>query len=61
MWIKNKDEWYVYEIRGVCFVTWVSELDKANAANFPKEKISGWLSLVADIAGEDLVAVEPHT
>ena len=60
MWIKTKDGWYLHEVRGVCFVSWVSEKDKANATVFPKDKIDGWLILMSDLSGKDLIAVEPH-
>lgn len=60
MWIRTVDtNWYIFEVRGVCFVSWVSSKDKANAAVFPKNNISRWVSVLEEISGHALEAVEP--
>lgn len=59
MWIRTKQGWYVCELRGVCFVTWVNTQDKANAAVFPKDKIDEWVKVISDMTSESLEAVEP--
>lgn len=51
---------FVYELRGVCFLTWVSSKDKGYAAVFPKHEIEKWVSILSDMAGDDLTAIEPY-
>lgn len=59
MWIRTLDGWYVCEIRGVVFVTWVSEKDKAHAAQFPEDKITEWVDLLESSTGKKLQTVAP--
>ena len=60
-WIRTKRDawWYISELRGAVFVTWVNSRDKANAFNFPADKIDEWLKLMEDMTGEELEAVVP--
>ena len=58
MWIRNKAGFYVCELRGVCFITWVKAQDKAHSAVFPKDNIDEWVRVVSKMAGEPLEAVE---
>lgn len=61
MWIRTKDgNFYVHEIRGAIYISWVSKADKANSAFFPKDKIDQWLKLIADSTELELEAIEPH-
>jgi len=59
MWIRTEDGWYVHELRGACFVTWVTAADKANAAYFPEKDIDGWIELLSKMVGIPLEAVAP--
>ena len=52
-------KWYVHELRGVCYVSWVQEKDREKAAAFPAERIEGWLEVLRDSTGLDLVEVAP--
>lgn len=60
MRIRSKEGWYVAELRGVCYVTWVSLEDRAHAAIFPDEGADKWVALLSDMTGKDLAA-EPET
>lgn len=59
MWIRNNNGFYICEVRGVCSLTWVNTRDKSRAATFPKDKITEWVRLMSEMAGEQLEAVEP--
>ena len=61
MWIRTKTipAWYIAELRGVCYITWVSEKDKAHATIFPVEKIGEWIDVVDDLTGFNNEAVRP--
>ena len=59
MWIRTLDGWYICELRGVVFVTWVSVADKAHAAVLPKDKIDDWIRVMSAMTGKNLEAVEP--
>jgi len=48
---------YVYELRGVCFLTWVNEVDISQAMIFPKEEIKKWVDVLSSFAKSDLIAV----
>lgn len=61
MWVMNNSGWFVCELRGVCFLTWVKEKDNANAAVFPKAEIHRWVSILSEMAGEELVAIDPYS
>lgn len=60
MWIRTKDGWYVHEIRGACFISWVSSADKTSAGVFPTNRIVEFLTFLSDWTGKELEAVEPH-
>jgi len=60
MWIRTKcGGWYVYELRGVNFVSWVSVEDKGLAGCFPPEKAMDWVRILEDMTGKKLEAVQP--
>jgi hypothetical protein len=60
MWLRTIDaKWYIHELRGACYVSWVSAKDKANSAIFPKGEISKWKELLSEMTGLDIEAVEP--
>jgi len=60
MWLRTKDsKWYICELRGVCFVTWVSDKDKGNAASFPEYDVQKWISILSEMTGFALEAVKP--
>lgn len=45
--ICNKDEtMFIHEIRGACFVTWVSFENKDEACLFSKDKAKEWCELI---------------
>ena len=57
MKIKTADgQWYICEIRGACFITWVSKKDKERAAVFPANKVADWIRLLSDWTGLSLDA-----
>ena len=58
MWIGSLDgEWYVHEIRGVCFVSFVPMKDKGHALVFPKENIREWVHIMSELTGRPLQAI----
>ena len=59
MWLRTVDGWYVHELRGVCFITWVSVEDKAHAGIFPEENIDDWVSVVSKMSGKFIEKVKP--
>jgi len=59
MWIRTKDGWYIHELRGVSYVSWVIEADKENALLFPLDKIDEWIELMRRWTGKELEAVKP--
>lgn len=60
MWIRTKDGWYIHEVRGVCFFTWVSEAEREHAARFPLAAIDAWVDLMSKATGMQLEAVTPN-
>lgn len=56
---KSAPHWYVHQLRGVVFLTWVSEQDRTRAIDFShygtKEQ---WVPVLSDIAGFELEAFE---
>ena len=56
MWIrtKTKPTWYIHELRGVCYVSWVSLMDKGHASYFPKDDIEKWIEVLSKMTGLDL-------
>ena len=59
MWLKNKAGYYVAEIHGVNYVTWVSERNKSHAAVFPEYLLSWWMEIVGKMTGEVVESVRP--
>lgn len=61
MWISTADgQWFIHEIRGVVFVSWVQHSDKANAAVFPEDQAPLWLEIMKQATiRDDLVLVRP--
>lgn len=61
MWISTADgQWFIHEIRGACYVSWVQRSDKANAVTFPENRAAQWLETMKQAAGrDDLVLVKP--
>lgn len=61
MWIRTKTvpAWYVHEIRGVCYVSWVSSIDKGQAAVFPEDSAKGWANILSKMSGFDLEIIKP--
>lgn len=58
MWIQTLDgKWYLCEVRGVVFLTWVNEADKAQAAVFPEHAVQEWLAIAQKMSGLQLQAV----
>ena len=61
MWLMTKDgKWYVHELRGVMYISWVSQKDKAHALIFPKNKILEWQKFVEGISGLELSYIVAH-
>lgn len=56
----NQQGYYVCEIRGVCFVTWVSYKDKGHAAVFPVDNVHEWVEIINYFTGYQLTAVKPY-
>ncbi|GAG90803.1 unnamed protein product [marine sediment metagenome] len=61
MWIRTKTvpAWYIHEIRGVCYVSWVSSIDKGQAAVFPEEYAIKWAEILSETTGFDLEIIKP--
>jgi len=57
VWLKTKTGWYVHEIRGVCFLSFVAAKDRSQAARFPAEKSDDWQRLLSNMAEQELIAV----
>jgi len=57
---RQEPRFYVHELRGVCYVSFVSERDKAYAACFPTDKTpaDAWRKVVESVSGCALEAVE---
>jgi uncharacterized membrane protein len=53
---KNK-EWYVAEIHGPNFISWVQKRDKQFALFFPQNKVEQWLQIIYEMSG---FLVEPE-
>lgn len=54
--IKTDDgQWFVCELRGVCFVTWVHISDKDRALGFPAEKAEQWRQILESWTGLNLI------
>ena len=61
MWIATSDhQWFIHEIRGAVFVSWVQASDKAHACVFPEGRAHQWLETMKQAASrDDLVLVRP--
>jgi hypothetical protein len=59
MWLRNNQGYFVAEIHGAVYVTWVTEKDKAHAAEFPIHTLTWWIEMIAKVTGETVEAVEP--
>lgn len=60
MWLRTKDGWYIHEIRGAVFVTWISKQDKSHALIFPFKDIRNWKCLMEDSTGKKLEIVSSY-
>lgn len=55
MWLRTIDgKWYVHELRGVVYVSWISYRNRSHALTFPEDKILEWQKIVEDISGMGL-------
>lgn len=45
--------WFVHRLHGVCYVSWVSAKDKAEAERFPSERSQQWLENLKELTGMD--------
>lgn len=57
---KAKPRFYVQALRGVCFVTWVSEEDRGEALQIKDDKADDWKRLIEDWQGIELEVVSEH-
>lgn len=60
MWLRTKTVpvWYIHELRGACYVSWVSSTDKAEAMVF-STNAEEWCKVLSEITGFDLEIVKP--
>ncbi len=54
---KSKPYFYIHELRGVVYLSWVLEKDVAFAFLFPFKKINNWIDVMQDQAGCEVEAV----
>jgi hypothetical protein len=61
MWLRTNTvpKWYVHEIRGACYISWVSSADKANALVFSENSVKKWAETLSEMTGFDLEIVKP--
>lgn len=63
VWLRtvSRPYFYVHELRGVCFVSFVAAGDTGYAACFPIDKapVETWRKVVGSIAGCELEAITP--
>ena len=58
MWIRTiEGGWYVHEVRGAVYLSWVSEKDREKAAQFPAKDIGNWIVILESMSGMRLQAV----
>lgn len=50
--------WYVHEVRGANYLSWVTAADRPYAAAFPAESVDKWVPLLEETAGIELVYEE---
>jgi len=60
MWLRTKNGFYVHELRGVVYVSWVFEKDREHAAIFPTKDIEKWRDTIADMTGFELDIVQSN-
>jgi hypothetical protein len=59
MWIRTKDKkWYICELCGVNYVTWVTKQDILFALIFPADKIDDWVMIMESMTGKKLEKVK---
>jgi len=64
-WLRTKTHprWYIHELKGACYVSWVSEADKAQALSFSNDSVEKWAKTLSealsDITGFELEIIEP--
>lgn len=58
-WIRTTDgRWYVHELRGVVYVSWVAERDRQHALRFPAQRAHWWVEFFRAATGLEVEAVE---
>ena len=48
-------DWYIFQLHGAVFVSWVSAQDKDNACRFSADKVDGWEPILEEMGGVELV------
>ncbi len=56
--LRTNDGFYVHELRGAVFITWVTACDKERAARVPDDKANGLQIYVYDATGVDTEIVD---
>ncbi len=56
--LRTNNGWYVHELRGACFVTWVSREDREHALQIPDNKANGLQNYVWDATRVDTEIVD---
>jgi len=61
MWLRTKTTptWYIHELRGVCYVSWVSQQDKSQALIFSEDGIEKWADILSEMTGFKLEIIKP--
>lgn len=54
---KTKPAFYVHEIRGVVFISWVLEKDRVEAMVFPSTNVDRWRDILSEMAEVDLEVI----
>ena len=49
--VSTDENWFVHGVHGVCYISWVTERDMADAELFPLENIDTWIKLIKDMTG----------
>ena len=62
MWIRTKAEphWYIHEIRGACYVSWVSQKDRDQALTFPQVSVETWVRVLSEMSHFELEFIRPY-
>ena len=60
MWIRTKTNpaFYIHEIRGVIYISWVSEKDKTRALPFPLTDADRWRDILSEMTELNLEIVK---